>query len=182
MQPKLSLRPLRDAEFDAWRRQVTDGYAAEIEILGDTPRRAARSKAKADMARILPDGLETPGHWIFVIELGAELVGRLWLAERTMDGRRVMFVYDVEIDERHRGRGFGRAAMLEAEGQARARGIGRMELNVFGGNDVARGLYRSLGYVERAVLMGKDIYAPLAAVPAPSVPAQKTNEPLNPDI
>jgi len=57
-----------------------------------------------------------------------------------------------------------------------------MELNVFGGNDVARGLYRSLGYVERAVLMGKDIYAPLAAVPAPSVPAQKTNEPLNPDI
>jgi len=182
VQPELSLRALRDKEFEAWRRQVTDAYAAEIEILGDTPRRAARSKAKADMARILPDGLETPGHWIFAIELGTKRVGRLWLAERTMDERKVMFVYDVEIDERHRGRGLGRAAMLEAEGQARARGIRRMELNVFGGNDVARGLYRSLGYVERAVLMGKDIYAPLAAVPAPSVPAQKTNEPLNPDI
>ena len=124
MHPKLNLRPLGDAEFEAWHRQVTDGYAAEIEILGDTPRRAARSKAKADMARILPDGLETPGHWIFAIELGAERVGRLWLAERTMDGRQVMFVYDVEVDERHRGRGLGRGAMLEAEGQARARGIG----------------------------------------------------------
>ena len=157
MNPELSLRPLRDAEFEAWRQQVTDGYAAEIETLGDTPRRAALSKAKADMAAILPDGLETPGHWIFAIELGAERVGRLWLAERTMDGRQVVFVYDVEIDERHRGRGLGRAAMLKAEEQAHARGIGRMELNVFGGNDVARGLYRSLGYVERAVSMGKDI-------------------------
>lgn len=159
MQPKLNLRPLRDAEFEAWRRHVTDGYAAEIETLGDTPRRAARSKSKADMTAILPDGLETPGHWIFAIELGAERVGRLWLAERTMDGRQVMFIYDVEIDERHRGRGLGRAAMLKAEGEAQARGISRMELNVFGGNDVARGLYRSLGYVERAISMGKDIDA-----------------------
>ena len=163
MHPKLTLRPLRDAEFAAWRRHVTDGYAAEIETLGDTPHRAARSKAKADMARILPEGLGTPGHWIFAIELGAEPVGRLWLAERTMDGRQVMFIYDVEVDERHRGRGLGRAAMLEAEEQARGRGVSRMELNVFGGNDVARGLYRSLGYVERAVSMGKDIDALPAA-------------------
>ena len=59
---------------------------------------------------------------------------------------------------------------------------GRMELNVFGGNDVARSLYRSLGYVERAVSMGKDIDVPPAQANAPSVPAQKTNEPLNPDI
>jgi len=161
--PELSLRPLRDAEFEAWRREVTGGYAAEIETLGDTPHRAALSKAKADMAAILPDGLETPGHWIFAIELESEVVGRLWLAERTMDGRQVMFVYDVEIDEQHRGRGLGRAAMLKAEGQAHARGIRRMELNVFGGNDVARGLYRSLGYVERAVSMGKDIHAPPAS-------------------
>lgn len=162
MHPELTLRPLRDAEFETWRRQVTDGYAAEIETLGDTPRRAARSKAKADMAAILPEGLETPGHWIFAIELGAGRVGRLWLALRKMDGRQVMFVYDVEIDERHRGRGLGRAAMLQAESQAKARGISRMELNVFGGNDVARSLYRSLGYVERAVSMGKDIEGPPA--------------------
>jgi hypothetical protein len=30
-------------------------------------------------------------------------------------------------------------------------------MNVFGGNDVARGLYRSLGYEERAVMMGKKL-------------------------
>lgn len=159
MQPELRLRPLRRAEYRAWRREVTDGYAEEIEILGDTPHRAARSKARADMASILPDGLATPGHWIFALELADARVGRLWLAERMMDGRRVLFVYDLEVDERHRGRGFGRAAMLLAEAEARARGINRIELNVFGGNDAARALYRSLGYVERAVSMGKDIGA-----------------------
>jgi hypothetical protein len=30
-------------------------------------------------------------------------------------------------------------------------------LNVFGGNEVARGLYRSLGYSENAVIMSKSL-------------------------
>jgi RimJ/RimL family protein N-acetyltransferase len=47
--------------------------------------------------------------------------------------------------------------MLLVEDQARARDIRRIELNVFGGNTVARRLYLSLGYVERAVLMAKDL-------------------------
>jgi len=74
-----------------------------------------------------------------------------------MGGRRVLFVYDISIDPRFQGRGYGRATMTLAEGEARARGISRLELNVFGGNDVARGLYRSLGYVETAVQMAKDL-------------------------
>ena len=47
--------------------------------------------------------------------------------------------------------------MLLVEGEARDRGIGRVELNVFGGNEVARGLYRSLGYVETSVQMAKEL-------------------------
>jgi ribosomal protein S18 acetylase RimI-like enzyme len=162
MQPAVRLRPLREDEFPAWRQAVTDGYADEIEVLGDTPREAARAKAEKDMSSILPDGLTTAGHWIFVVERGDEPVGKLWVAERMMDGRQVLYVYDVEIAEDHRGEGLGRAAMLLAEEEARARGIGRMELNVFGGNEVARGLYRSLGYTERAISMGKDLGDPQA--------------------
>jgi ribosomal protein S18 acetylase RimI-like enzyme len=33
----------------------------------------------------------------------------------------------------------------------------QVELNVMGGNDVARGLYRALGYDEVAVYMGKTL-------------------------
>ena len=39
----------------------------------------------------------------------------------------------------------------------RERGVARVELTVLGGNEVARTLYRSPGYEESAVSMGKDL-------------------------
>jgi ribosomal protein S18 acetylase RimI-like enzyme len=45
--------------------------------------------------------------------------------------------------------------MVFAEEEARRRGIAKVALNVFGGNAVARRLYRSLGYAETAVHMEK---------------------------
>ena len=50
-----------------------------------------------------------------------------------------------------------RGAMELLEEDVRAHGLKRISLNVFGGNDVARGLYRSLGYAERAVFMSKTL-------------------------
>jgi ribosomal protein S18 acetylase RimI-like enzyme len=38
-------------------------------------------------------------------------------------------------------------------------GLARVELNVWGGNERARSLYRSLGYRDLAVHMGKDLDA-----------------------
>lgn len=157
MNETVRLRPLRPDEYEAFYRAVTDGYAEGIEVHGDTPAAAARQKAEEDMARALPDGLATPMHAVFVVEHDGEPVGRLWIAEREIAGRRALFIYEISIDDAHRGKGFGRAAMLLAEQEAHARGIGRIELNVFGGNEVARGLYRSLGYAERAVIMAKDL-------------------------
>ena len=61
----------------------------------------------------------------------------------------------IEIFARFRGGGFGRQAMLLLE--ARSRGLSRISLNVFGGNEIARSLYRSLGYAENAVQIGKTL-------------------------
>jgi ribosomal protein S18 acetylase RimI-like enzyme len=47
--------------------------------------------------------------------------------------------------------------MLLFEDEARARGISDLGLTVLGGNDIARSLYRSLGYSERAVFMSKTL-------------------------
>ena len=47
--------------------------------------------------------------------------------------------------------------MLLAEAEARRRGFDRIGLNVFGGNEVARNLYRSLGYTENAIVMSKTL-------------------------
>ncbi len=157
MSDDLQLRPMRADEFDGYARRVTEGFASDLSDHGDTPVEVARERSIAAMRDALPDGQATPNHWIHVLDLAGEDVGFLWLAERTIDDRRVIFIYDVEIDAAFRGRGLGRAAMLLAEREALERGIPRIELNVFGGNEVARKLYLSLGYVERAVLMAKDL-------------------------
>jgi ribosomal protein S18 acetylase RimI-like enzyme len=124
---------------------------------GGVDEQVAREKAERDHAALLPDGLASEGHHLFVVEDDGEVVGSLWLADRNDDLGRSMFVYAVGIDEGFRGRGAGRGAMEFAEGFARERGHTSISLNVFGGNDVARGLYRSLGYSEQAVLMKKEL-------------------------
>jgi len=151
------LRPIAAAEFPAFVTASKAGYSEGIELHGGQTHEAAMQKAEADFAAVLPMGLETPGHSIFIVESDGAAVGRLWLAEREMAGRKVLYVYDVSIHPEHQGLGYGRAAMRLAEDEARRRGIDHIELNVFGGNDVARGLYRSLGYVETAAQMRKDL-------------------------
>ena len=157
MQPDVSGRPMTAEEYPAAVAASAAGYAHDLEALAGQTRAAAEQKAKADFAVILPQGLETPGHTLVIIEAGGEPVGRLWLAERDLGGRQVLYIYEIAIDPEHQGRGYGRQAMLLAETEARKRGLTRIELNVFGRNDVARNLYRSLGYVENSVQMSKDL-------------------------
>ena len=153
------IRPLRDDEYGDWRRLSAERYAEDMVENGGFAPVQAREKSEKDFALTLPDGLATPGQHVFAIEApDGEVVGHVWLGEReTRDEGRVAFVYEIRIDEEQRGKGYGRAAMLLLEDEARALGLDRIDLNVFGGNEVARGLYRSLGYEERAVMMGKKL-------------------------
>jgi ribosomal protein S18 acetylase RimI-like enzyme len=154
------LRPMRPDEYPTWVAASKAGYANDIATNGGLPADVAQRKSEADFAHILPEGLETPGHAFFVVEADGGSVGYLWLAEREQHGQRTLFVYEIEINEGQRGKGYGRATMLLAEDEARARGLSQLQLNVFGGNEVARGLYRSLGYQENAVLMTKQLGGP----------------------
>lgn len=144
-------------EFPAFVAASKAGYAHDIEVHGGQTREAALAKAEADFPTVLPEGLDTPGHAISIVETDGTAVGRLWIGERELGGRRILYIYDIWIDPERQGRGYGRAVMGLAEDEARSRGIGRIELNVFGGNDVARGLYRSLGYTETSLQMAKDL-------------------------
>jgi GNAT superfamily N-acetyltransferase len=153
----VELRPMRPDEFDAYAERARVGYVQQmVEYSGMDPS-VALDKAERDYALTLPNGLETTGHWLFVVEHEGRRVGELWFAERVLDGRTVAYLYDIVIDEAERGHGYGRAAMEAYEREAARRGLFELELNVFGGNDVARSLYRSLGWRETAVHMVKRV-------------------------
>ncbi|BCM71388.1 MULTISPECIES: GNAT family N-acetyltransferase [unclassified Streptomyces] len=139
--PDSRARPMTGAEFDAWQATESERYARTW-IERGLPEAAARAKARNDHARLLPHGRATDGMLFSVLEHGGHPVGTLWLALE--EGK--AFVFDVETDAAHRGRGHGRTLMLLAERQAIEAGRPLLGLNVFADNTPAERLYESLGY------------------------------------
>jgi GNAT superfamily N-acetyltransferase len=134
-------RPMTQAEYGPWLENGKASYAQSWIDRG-VPADEARAKAEADHARLLPQGPASPGMLLSVLEHEDVPVGTLWVAV-TEDRA---YVYDVEADERFRGRGHGRSLMLLAEAQAVAAGRRVLGLNVVAGNTPAERLYESLGY------------------------------------
>jgi GNAT superfamily N-acetyltransferase len=149
----IALRPLRDDEYDRWdaahRAEYEHGLVEHVGM----PREQAKAKVDRDVAKILPDGLATPDTRIWAVEDDGRVVGTVFVGLR--DGG--AWLYDITIAEGERGKGYGRAAMTALEDEVRALGHTTIGLNVWGGNDVARGLYRSLGWVEESVHMRRRI-------------------------
>lgn len=155
----LRLRPLREDEFDDYVAHGTANYARDMMENAGVPPELAQTKSDSDWAQLLPKGLDSPNQHLFAIEdENGQRVGDLWFAKRTsqFEGT-AAFIYSIEIAPEFRGRGYGREAMLLLEDEVRSHGLTRIGLNVFGGNEVARSLYRSLGYAESAVWMAKDL-------------------------
>jgi ribosomal protein S18 acetylase RimI-like enzyme len=150
------IRPLREDEYDLFVERGTAFYVSDMVAAG-VDRDVAQAKADHDFPQLLPNGLATPGHFMYAIEEDGRFAGYLWLCDRDGELGHSLFVYGIEIDESFRGRGLGRAAMQFAEEEARRRGIAKVALNVFGGNAVARRLYLSLGYQETAIHMEKRV-------------------------
>ena len=152
------LRPMLPDEFEAYLAWAVDDYAAELERNGKATGEAAKVTSRASFDSALPDGLATQGHDLLVAvdPDDGQRVGVLWFGPST-DDPAMAWVYDITVDEERRRQGWGRAIMRSFEGEARARGFARAGLNVYGDNHVARRLYESLGYVETARQLHKEL-------------------------
>ncbi|MER6324139.1 MULTISPECIES: GNAT family N-acetyltransferase [Streptomyces] len=134
-------RPMTPEDFATWLAYEAEHYARTWMERG-VPEADARAKARRDHEVLLPRGQDTENMLFSVLEHQGERVGTLWLALREDRA----FVFDVEAEAAHRGRGHGRTLMLLAEAQTVAAGRPLIGLNVFAGNTAAERLYESLGY------------------------------------
>ena len=142
--------------WDAWRVASIRRYAGDMVRVGAWPAEDGESRATSLFARLVPDGQSTAGHeFRSVVNESGETVGAIWMAPDAEAGRGAAFLWDIAIDPEHRGRGYGRAAMEALEALVRALGYDAIRLHVFGDNDVARHLYRAVGYSETSVSMMK---------------------------
>jgi GNAT superfamily N-acetyltransferase len=140
----LQSRPMSEAEFVGWRTALVRGYAADIASSGSVPDAQAAAQAVAETDELLLDGLRTANHSFLCLCADGEVVATNWLCHHRGPG--VSWVYGVEVSKSHRGKGFGRAAMIIGERATLDAGDSHLALNVFGHNDVAIGLYHSMRY------------------------------------
>jgi GNAT superfamily N-acetyltransferase len=145
-------------ELDAYLAWAVEAYAHDLEANGRADGEEAHRIARASFDDLLPHGVDSPGQVLLVGEDAGDgrRVGHVWFGPSDGDARRA-WLWDIMVEERERGKGYGRALMEAFESEARSRGYARVGLNVFGENAVARSLYGSLGYREIARQLAKDL-------------------------
>ena len=153
-----SLRPLTDEEISEFIEWQVDQYVEERVRSGERPDTARRIASEQSRA-LFPEGVPADGQLLLrVLDDEGAAVGMLWIGpQQPADQPGALWVFYVRIEEAHRGKGYGRAAMELAESEARSRGASELGLNVFGHNQVARHLYESMGYTATPIRMKKNL-------------------------
>jgi ribosomal protein S18 acetylase RimI-like enzyme len=151
------LIPMTQPEYDMYIERLIPEYAADNVRAGYWSEDEALEKSRKQTESLLSDGLHTKNHFLYTLYDGDKAVGMIWLRAELDRHVKSGFIFDVEIKEEFRGKGYGKQAMLLIEEKAREMGIKRMGLHVFAYNKVAKSLYESIGYEVSSMNMLKDL-------------------------
>jgi RimJ/RimL family protein N-acetyltransferase len=153
------LAPMRPAVYDAYLQAAIADYAEDNVASGRWPREDALERSRSNFEDLLPQGLATPGNYLFEIKAteNGPAVGFIWFAVQDRHGIRSAFVYDIEIKSEWRRQGHATRALEALEPRVTALGLSRIGLHVFGHNPGAQALYAKLGYGVTGINMVKSL-------------------------
>ncbi len=155
----IQLQLMNETEYQEYLAVSVAEYAQEHVKAGRWSSEEALQEARKEYQALLPDGVNSKNQYLFTIvdeETGAK-VGMLWFADTERANERVAFVYDVNVYEPFRRRGYGEQAFLALETKVRELGLEKIGLHVFGHNHAARAMYEKLGYAVTNVAMSKSL-------------------------
>jgi len=146
-------------EFAKFREHTVVEYARAHTTAGNWSEEEATEKSSQAIDELLPKGEETDQTLLLTaINEDGHHIGYLWIRTQRRGGAPgEAWIYDIEIYEHYRGKGYGRALLTVAESEAKNLGVKKLGLNVFGYNSVARNLYDSAGYTVTALQMSKEL-------------------------
>jgi len=151
----ITLRKMNEEEFMAFLARSIPEYASEKVKAGNWNAQEAEERSRQEHAGLLPQGLATPNHHLYTIEMDGVPTGDMWLAVDERGNQRRGFIYDVYVVEAYRRRGVALAAMLLLEEEAAKLSLHSLGLHVFGYNTAARALYEKQGYEVTNINMSK---------------------------
>jgi len=148
-----------ESDFAIWKERAIVEYAADKVKAGNDTDEGGLERSRKEFESLLPGGAKTSGHHILAVvdETTGQKVGRIWYANPPGPRSDMLWIYDIEIDEAQRGKGYGTAALKLAEQKAKELGKKRMGLHVFAHNPRAKELYERLGYRATNISMSKDL-------------------------
>ena len=155
----MRLVPMSEDDFRVYQENEIREYAEEKIRSGAWSQEKAYELSVQTHRRLLPEGVATPGQYIFSIrdeDLGQN-VGAIWFARFEGGGKRLAFIYDLIIFEPFRRRGYGTQAMLALEEKVKEVGLDTIALHVFGHNQAALELYEKMGYEITDINMAKTL-------------------------
>ncbi len=144
-------------EFDAFLAQAVPEYAADNVRAGYWDEAEALEKSRKEFEMLLPQGLQSENHYLYTVYNGENAVGLIWMRANMDRPTKSGFIFDIRIDEKFRGKGYGKQAMLLIEEKARELGLKSIGLHVFAYNKVAKNLYESIGYDVSSLNMVKKL-------------------------
>jgi ribosomal protein S18 acetylase RimI-like enzyme len=153
--PKLI--PMTQPEFDAFLERTIPDYASQNVKAGYWHEDEALERSRTEHERLLPQGLHSENHYFYTLYDEDQPVGMVWMRAAPDHPLREGFIFLIWMDEKFRGKGYGRQAMLLLEEKARELGLKSLALRVFASNGVARGLYESLEYEVTSLNMKKSL-------------------------
>lgn len=150
------LREMSNIEFNQYLDKSIKTYAEEKVKSGNWKKDDSLSLSESEYNRLLPDGVDTINNYLFsIIDENNNVIGMIWINEKDYNS---CFIYDIYINDKFQGKGYGLMAMKEAENFAKSLGVETIGLHVFGHNNRAIKLYKKLGYKATNISMSKQLY------------------------
>lgn len=138
--------------YEHWHKNIWKLYFDELVQAGFSEE-YAKENCDQGIEHSMPGGKLAQNNFAFEVIHEDKSVGIVWLVKQNDEWS----IYDIDIDEPHRGKGLGRETMHAIEKYVSQNGGTAINLSVFGFNDIARKLYESEGYETVRVQMKKNI-------------------------
>ena len=145
---KVSLKAMNEESFSDYRKQAIPAYAKDNVESGRWEKSEALERSEQDFDRLLPEGLGSKSNYLFnVIENeSGKNVGHIWVKVEDNIRTKSAFIYDIEIYEHYRRKGYAKSGLRCIEKVVADLGATTLGLHVFNYNSAAMALYNSIGY------------------------------------
>lgn len=148
---------MRPEYFGPFSERTIAGYAHENIASFRWNESTATVRAHEQFRELLPQGLDTPGHYLREIldRTEGKTIGDLWFGIARSPRAGSAHLYDLHFDEGYGGEQHARATLRLLEASCRELGVGSIGLQIFAHDTMAQVLYGSLGFIVTSFNMSK---------------------------